>query len=253
MFKRPSFFYTLLVTIPSVLFFGSVAILLGPLDFVLFPERRPGPIGLWVKKGWSRWMLKSHGLEIKVTGPGAKNLSKLKSAVFVSNHQSAIDILAHTLILPSNAHFVAKKELLWIPVFGWGARVVGTIFIDRKKGARENSLKAVADQLKNGNSVILYPEGTRSSDAKLKEFKRGAAVMAIEAKVPIVPMTIFNSGKLCPKKRLSIEPGQIWIYVDEPIDTNNLSENDRFELTKNIQAIIQEHLAHPPQSLLASA
>lgn len=253
MFKRPSFFYTLLVTFPSVLFYGVVAIFLGPFDFVLFPGRRPGPIGLWVKKSWSRWMLRAQGLEIKVLGPGAKLISSLKSAVFVSNHQSAIDILAHIMILPSNAHFVAKKELLWIPVFGWGARVVGTIFIDRKKGARESSLQGVSDQLKNGNSVILYPEGTRSSDGRLKEFKRGAAVMAIAAQVPVVPMTIFNTGRLCPKKRLSIEPGEIWIYVDEPIETMGLSENDRFELTQKIQNIIQERLQESPQSLLESA
>jgi 1-acyl-sn-glycerol-3-phosphate acyltransferase len=198
-------------------------------------------------------MLKSHGLSIKVEGPGAQIIESLRSAVFVSNHQSAVDILAHVMILPANAHFVAKKELFWIPVFGWGARVVGTIFIDRKKGARENSLKGVTAQLKEGNSVILYPEGTRSPDGQLKDFKRGAAVMAIEAQVPIVPMTIFNSGKLCPKKGLSIAPGEIRIYIDEPIETKNLTEEDRFVLTSKLHQIIENRLLHPPQSLLERA
>lgn len=246
-FKRPSFAYSLLVTFPSVIFFGAVALLLGPLDFIFFPKRRPGPVGLWVKKRWCDWMFRSHGLRLHVLGPGANEIANRKSCVFVSNHQSAIDILVHVLMLPPNAHFVAKKELFWIPIFGISAAIVGTIFIDRSRGAQQKSLKKVVRHLQEGDSIILYPEGTRSRDGQIKEFKRGAFVMAIDAQVPIIPITIFNTRFLCPKGRLSVAPGDIYVYVDEPISTQGLKYEDRHALAKKVHELIKNRMNEYPE------
>jgi len=241
-FRRPSFIYTLIVSCPSVLFYGTVAILFGPIDFLFFSHRRPGPVGLWVKTRWFGWMFRAHSLCLHVTGPGSKKLSEMKGCIFVSNHQSAIDILIQARLLPQNAHFIAKKELLWIPIFGYAARVVGTIFIDRLKGSRQKSLTHILDFLQRGDSLIIYPEGTRSRDGKLKTFKRGAFVMAIKAKAQIVPMTIFDSRFLCPKGRLSVEPGDIHVYVDEPIDASSYDFESRAELTDRVHSLIEKRL-----------
>lgn len=246
MFKRPNIFFSLFVSVPSVLVFGTNALTLGLIDLFTRSSRLKrgewGPVSTFTKIGWSSWMLWVHSIRTKVHGPGAQNLKSLRGCVFVANHQSLLDIPVLFKYLPDNLSFIAKKELLHVPVFGWAAWMVGTIFIDRSKGTQNESLKNVVDYLKAGISLAMFPEGTRSETGELKPFKRGAFIFAIQAGVPIVPITIVNSRDLMPKHRLAIAPGEIEIYVHEPISTKGMVPEDRVVLSDRARAAIESRL-----------
>lgn len=243
---RPSLAYSLAVTLPSIVFFGSLALLVAPFEACILERRRRegkwGPSATLVKMGWARWMLWSHGLKTNLFGPGANKLKSMRGTVFVANHQSAVDILVMMDILSKHSSFIAKKELRKFPVFGWAAGVVGTLFIDRSRGTNNKSLDDVSARLQQGLSVIIFPEGTRSADGKLLPFKRGAFVMAIDAQVPIVPIVIMDSRFLCPKGRPSIDSGTVHIWVGDEISTIGLTKDDRHALSEKIALIMAKQL-----------
>jgi len=187
-------------------------------------------------------MVWAHSLKIEIIGPGADRLKDYRGVVFVSNHQSALDILVHMVSFPRHTSFVAKKELLRIPIFGWGAAIAGTFFIDRSKGTKNKSLEKIQQALIAGINLVLYPEGTRSADGNLLPFKRGAFVMAIQAQVPVVPVATLDSRLLCPKKRLSVAPGTVHLYVGEPISTKGLTIGDRREICEQVRNEIAKQL-----------
>ncbi len=243
---RPSAFFSLFVAIPSVVLAGILVLTLGLLD--LFTRRSRLKRGDWgvistaVKVAWTRWILKSHSIRVSISGPGAEGLKDLRGCVFVANHSSLLDIPALFCYLPKNSSFIAKKELLWIPIFGWASYLVGTIFIDRARGAQNQSLQVVETYLKNGISIVMFPEGTRSKDGRLGPFKKGAFVFALKAQVPIVPVTIYNSHRLLPKKSFSISPGKIHLHVDAPISTQGMNFGDRDQLTERVRTLIDDNL-----------
>ncbi len=244
--KTNSFWYTLLVAIPAILFFGSVAVLSIPLDRPFLSRRiadgKWGLVATWTKRNWARFLLWVHGVQVEICGPQGGNLQNIRQVVFVANHQSALDILVCLATMPATAHFISKKELKWVPFLGWAANAVGTLFVDRARGVQNKSLESVNEWLKKGMSLIVYPEGTRSVDGKLLPFKRGAFVMAIEAQVPIVPVVIEGSHELMPKKRLSIASGFIRMYVDNPVLTTGLTYTDRGHLAEQVRDQMAKHL-----------
>jgi 1-acyl-sn-glycerol-3-phosphate acyltransferase len=187
-------------------------------------------------------MLWSHGIRLEISGPGAKHLNNFKGVIFVSNHQSIVDIFIGSKIFPRVTSFIAKKELKLIPIFGWAAAVVGVLFIDRARGAQNKSLSSVGDLLRCGFNFIIYPEGTRSPDGKILPFKRGAFVMAISSQVPVVPVTILDTYRVCPKHHVAISPGTVHVIVDDPISTIGLKIDDRHALSDQVHSIMSKHL-----------
>lgn len=243
---RPSIAYSLIVTVPSILFFSSLAVILYPLDWIFLRKRQLQ--GKWgatvtvVKLGWGYWMLWAHGIKVKVSGPAAQDLKKMKGVIFVLNHQSVTDIMTVIKILPKASSFISKKELRSVPVFGWAMKVVGTLFVDRSRGTQNQALSEVNDLMRDGFNIIIFAEGTRSPDGKLLPFKRGAFVMAIEAQVPVVPVTILDSRLCCPKGQLAIAPGTIHVIADNPISTKGLKIEDRHQLSDQVRHIMLKHL-----------
>lgn len=204
------------------------------------------PLGLATRRSWARLLLFFHGIELRVSGPGREFLNSSEAFVIVSNHQSALDILALCCGVTKPFAFLAKRELLVIPVFGWAAWLAGTVYIDRKRGANDGkALSAVRRVLESGGSISVFPEGTRSFDGQLLPFKRGAFVMALETQKRILPITIRNSHALMPKKSLVIRPGLIELVVDEPISTLGLTSEARFPLASQVQSIIAKRLDIP--------
>lgn len=240
------FLQSLFLTVPSVLVFGSFALLFGLYDFLmrdrLLKQGKWGPIGTMTKLWWSYWMLWSHRIQVMASGPGLEELSKLKGCVFVANHQSLMDIPALVQFLPRYTSFIAKIELRSFPIFGQAAALVGTVFIDRSRGAENESLKTIRKILLQGVSILIFPEGTRSKDGRLGAFKRGGFVMAIEAQVPVVPITILDSRFVLPKGRLGIQSGKIHIVFDKPISTMGLTSGDRYALADQVHQIMTKHL-----------
>jgi 1-acyl-sn-glycerol-3-phosphate acyltransferase len=174
-----------------------------------------------------------HGLE-HVTGPGPY--------IFAPNHQSNFDIAALLGHLPGQNRFIAKKELFGEPVLGTVLRTMGMIPVDR-----DNPLEAI-DLLnaaaREGSSLIIFPEGTRSRDGQLLPFKKGPFIAAIHLKLPIVPVVCVGTSAVMPKGGyLAIVPGDVEIFIEPPIATEDLGYDDRTALRDRVRGIIATRMA----------
>jgi len=165
--------------------------------------------------------------------------------IFMSNHQSNFDVLALLALIPRQIHWIAKKELFDIPIFGPSMRRGGYIPLDRSDGRKAlKSMEEAAQIIRSGKSVVLFPEGTRSEDFKLLPFKRGGFMLAARAGVPVVPVTINGSGRVNPANRTRICPGKITITLHPPLQpTASLSRSAaEMELTEKVQCAINSNL-----------
>jgi 1-acyl-sn-glycerol-3-phosphate acyltransferase len=190
---------------------------------------------------WSR--LNAFFTPMFVSVKGKENISPNTSYVIVSNHQSAYDIFLIYGWLGLDIKWVMKKELAKIPGVGFGSKKVGHIFIDRSnsKSAME-SLHAARQKLVNGTSVVIFPEGTRSRTGQLIPFKRGAFKLAIELKLPVLPVTLINTRKILPADSMNLLPGKAKMIIHPPLDISEYNENNMPELTQKVRDIIESAL-----------
>lgn len=154
-----------------------------------------------VRRVWAPFILFVVGIKLKVEGKEYINPSK--NYIIMSNHTSYLDVPILLCAYPKNIYFVAKRELLRIPFFGWMMWLLGMIFIDRsnpKKSIR--SMKIAALKLKKGKNVLVFPEGTFDEEGKLLPFKKGAFHIAVKAKMPILPVAIKGGEKIWPSGKL---------------------------------------------------
>ena len=160
------------------------------------------------------------GLDMRVEGE--ENLWKQRPAVFIFNHQSAVDALLMTKLIRRDVTGVGKKELARNPIFGTLGRAMGAVFVDRANTAKAvEALAPAVEALKQGRSLMIAPEGTRSLTPRLGRFKKGAFHMAMQAGVPIVPVVFRNALDAMPKDGLVVRPATIEVVVLEPIDTSD--------------------------------
>ena len=180
----------------------------------------------------------------KVIVHGAENLDSSKSYFIASNHSSALDINTLGGYLPLPVRFIAKKSLFFIPLVGWAMYAAGEVGIDRgsiKKGLE--SFKKALIQLKERKfSILIFPEGTRSVDGVVKEFKAGSFYYPIISKIPVVPVAIKGAYKVLKKKSLNPTPGTIEVFICPPIETKDLDVSDRKELAQRVRKEIVEKL-----------
>lgn len=198
------------------------------------------PSGRWpsfFQKLWVNWLLRTNGIRLHLQG--LENLKKEKSFILVSNHASILDIPGIISAAPFPVRFMAKKSLVWFPVFGWFLRFSGHILIDRRNPASAvKSLKKAVSLLKKGVSIIVFPEGTRSPDGAVKEFKRGAFLLAQHSKFPVVPVSICGSFEMLPRKGWCFRPGAISIRMGEPISTREMSHQESRSLMERVRNVI---------------
>lgn len=167
-------------------------------------------------KIWGRLSLWLAGVKLEVTG--REKVPVAGPIIFMCNHQGNFDILSLFLAIPRQFSWIAKEELFAIPVFGHSMRRGGYIPLDRSDGRRAlKSIEAAAAMIRNGRSVVIFPEGTRSLDGSLLPFKKGGFLLAGKAGVPIVPVTINGSARINPRNRIELYPGTITIRFGEPI------------------------------------
>jgi 1-acyl-sn-glycerol-3-phosphate acyltransferase len=177
---------------------------------------------------WSRTQLKVMG--IAPVYSGLEHAAGTAPRIFLANHLSTLDIWVIAPALPDTTRFVAKKSIFWIPVLGQAMAVAGFIPIDRSDRTRAiRSLEKASGRIRNGESVILFPEGTRSRDGKLGRFKRGAFHLAIAAGVPVVPVAISGTGRVVKPRSIVVRPGPVRVTFLAPIDvtpyaTENLDD-----------------------------
>ena len=203
---------------------------------------RPGSdLVLWFGRYWARWIL--HTADVKIETIGIENLDTNRTYIYLCNHQSNLDVLALILSMPTSFRIVAKKFLFYIPIFGQCIWLMGMIPIDRKRRSSAIlSLQKAARRISSGTSVIFFPEGTRSTDGKLLPFKKGAFVIAAQAKVPVVPVTVEGSGELLPKGSPLVRPGTIRIHYGRPISTAAHGTTNKEELMSVVRAAMLERL-----------
>ena len=186
---------------------------------------------------WATSICRAGGVEVTVSGTG--HLDPEKPYIFAANHQSQFDIFVLQGFLGIDFRWLAKKELFTVPIWGPAMRRAGYIPIDRSHGRQAiKSLDEAAQKIAAGTSVIIFPEGTRSKDGKLHDFKAGAMVLAIKSGVPIVPVAILGTYDILPKGRLLMTPGKVQIRVGRPIETSNCSTRDKHELARQAQEAV---------------
>jgi 1-acyl-sn-glycerol-3-phosphate acyltransferase len=219
----------LLVVLYTVVW-GGIACLAAPFD-------RDGLAVVWCGRNWVRCIFWTCG--IRADADGLANVPRDRPCVYMSNHQSVFDIAAIIATLPVAWRFVAKRELTWIPFFGWALAVGGQVIVDRRnREASVSSLARAAERVRAGANVIIFPEGTRSPDGSLREFKSGGFHLALHAGVPIVPIAVSGSRRISPKRSLRIHSGRVLVRYGEPIPTEGLGSDDRVLLKARVREAI---------------
>jgi 1-acyl-sn-glycerol-3-phosphate acyltransferase len=190
---------------------------------------------------WSKCILWTFG--IKVIVQGLEYIDFQKPYIFVSNHASMFDIPTVMVALNGKVDIVFKKELTRVPIWGWALRYGPFIMIDRLNPRDAmTSLERAVQTIRSGQSVILFPEGTRTNDGKLQPFKRGAFALAAKSGVPVVPMTINNTFGIMPKGSLSVKKANISVICEKPILTSgHESKADEMELIDQVHKAIEKH------------
>jgi 1-acyl-sn-glycerol-3-phosphate acyltransferase len=236
-FELPAFLRALLLILSAAVYTS----ILGPpaLASCFLDRSRRWPSffqGLWVD-----WLLRTNGIHLRLDG--MENLKKDQSYILVSNHASILDIPALISAAPFPVRFLAKKSLLWFPIFGWVLYFSGHILIDRQNAQSAlKSLKRASSLLKKGISIIAFPEGTRSPDGEVKEFKRGAFLLAKHSKFPVVPVSVIATYEMLPRHGWCFWPGTIHIRMGEPIPTRDLSHRELKDLMRRVRETIIENL-----------
>lgn len=182
---------------------------------------------------WSRIILALSGVKVKIKG--LENIPRDRPVIFLSNHQGAFDIPALQGFLPVQFRWVAKKSLFKIPIIGWSMTLAGYVGIDRDNPAEAlKNMEEAAEKMKKGTSVLVFPEGTRSTTGELLPFKRGAFMLARKSGVPIVPVAIRGTTGIMKKGSLLINPADVVISVGAPIATDGSDEKDLRSKTKKV-------------------
>ena len=179
---------------------------------------------------------------IKLIVKGAEKIDVNKSYVVVSNHPSTLDIFTHITALPVSIRFLTKTELFRIPVFGRVLKVLGLPRIDRKNASAnfEKINESISKVIKNKNSIMIFPEGKRSNQKDLLPFKKGAAYISKDFKLPIIPVVTHNAHNLMRKGEVWLRSGEITIEILNPI--NHSEELTVEEMTTKIYNLIDEKL-----------
>src|SRR6201993_5384064 len=206
-----------------------ILILGPPLLIYTVLTKNPNPL-YWAALKGVLFFVRAVGVQIRVKG--IERIPK-GTVIFAANHTSAADAPAVVGAIPRRIAILLKRSLFKYPIVGQAFHLARFIPVDRSdRDSAITSLEQATEAIKNGQSFLIYPEGTRSPDGRLQEFKKGAAVLAIKAGVPIVPMACSGAHKVMAKRSLVIHPGEILVEFLEPIDASRCSWEQRDELNK---------------------
>jgi 1-acyl-sn-glycerol-3-phosphate acyltransferase len=218
------------------------AILAGiPLLIYTVISRNPNAL-YWAGVKGIVFMVRAVGVRINIKG-----IERVPSAtcLFVANHTSSADAPAVVGAIPRRIAILLKDSLFKVPIAGQAFRLARFIPVDRSQHeAAVAALEQATDELRQGQSFLIYAEGTRSPDGRLQEFKKGAVVMAIKSGVPIVPMVCSGAQRVMEKASLIVHPGTIEVEFLEPIDASKYSLEEREALNERLHDVMAAAL--PP-------
>jgi 1-acyl-sn-glycerol-3-phosphate acyltransferase len=228
------YYWTLVVAFLSLVFIGVPAITIGHIlrklfgveDFI-FP---PAKFGV-------RAYVRSAGARVHVSG--LEHLDRDQAYAFVANHQSNLDPPLLFSYLGHNVGALAKIELFRIPIMKQGFPLAHVVPVDRRNRERAaQSARRGADELRRGHSLMAFPEGTRSIDGRVKEFKKGVFYMAIEAGVPIAPVVINDTRLVMPKDEKRVVPGDVYLEILQPVSVEGYTTENVGKLVKRVRDLI---------------
>jgi 1-acyl-sn-glycerol-3-phosphate acyltransferase len=220
----------LFIGVPIILIGHALRKFFGVEDFI-FPFAKFG----------CRVYLRSAGARVNVKG--LEHLDRSSAYVFIANHQSNLDPPLLFAYLGHNVGGIAKKELLRVPLFKQGFPLVHVVPIDRSN--RESAIESTrrgAAELRRGHSLMAFPEGTRSVDGRLKEFKKGVFYMAIEAGVPIAPVAVNDTRLVMRKGDRRVVPGDVYLEVLPPVSAQGYTAENIEELVERVGGLIAPHV-----------
>jgi 1-acyl-sn-glycerol-3-phosphate acyltransferase len=229
------YFFRLTLVLVITIVLATVIILLGLFD----PH---GKRVYLINQFWTWLILRIAGISLKIRG--LENIDPGQQYIFMVNHQSNIDI---PVLVQSLAHFqlrwIAKKELLWVPLFGWAMWATKHITVNRSDpNDAAKSLERAKQRMAVGISVVVFPEGTRSRNGKLLAFKKGGFLLALQSGKNIVPITINGSGQLLPSGEWRLRSGMVEVIVEKPIMTATYRASSVRLLSDRVRQAIAAHL-----------
>jgi 1-acyl-sn-glycerol-3-phosphate acyltransferase len=211
--------WKLLVVFPAV----AVATTVGAaIILVLIPFVDANALSRVVAGGWARLLARVIPMPVRVEG--RRHVDPQQSYVVVSNHSSHVDILVLYGWLGIDFRWVMKQELRSVPALGVACDRLGHIYIDRSDHeAAVASINAARDRIVGGTSVVFFPEGTRSDDGQLRSFKKGAFRFAVDAGLPILPVTVVGAAAVMPARSLDLRPGRVGLVIHPPVATDGVT------------------------------
>jgi 1-acyl-sn-glycerol-3-phosphate acyltransferase len=213
-----------------------------PLLLYTLISRNPGPL-YWGGVGGVMFFLRAVGVRVRIAG---RERIPMGACLFVANHTSSADAPAVVGAIPRRVAILLKESLFKWPIAGQAFTLAG--FIPVNRGERDSAIASVEKataSLRRGQSFLIYPEGTRSHDGRLQDFKKGAVVMAIKAGVPIVPVACSGAHRVMRKRSLKIYPGEILVEFLDPIDSSKYSFDERDALNDRVHDAMAAGL--PPE------
>lgn len=223
---------TVFFLIPAI---SLYTIVLGTTSLLSTLVDRKGNIAHQCARMWARLILATTG--VRVTVEGVETLDPHQSYVFAANHQSIYDIPIVFASIPFQLRIVAKQSLGRIPFMGWHLYRAGHLLVDRRNPGAD-IVQKMARLVREGSSLIVFPEGTRSVDGQLGRFKKGSFLVALGANLPIVPITIEGSRHVMQKGRLMVRPGHVRLTVHAPIPTEGLRRDEVPALADRVRTVV---------------
>ncbi|MGH9371937.1 MAG: lysophospholipid acyltransferase family protein, partial [Vicinamibacterales bacterium] len=201
-----------------------------------------GDFGHRCAQAWSRLILRTTGVRVEVTGLGRLDVSR--SYVLASNHQSIYDIPILFASLPLQLRIVSKASLGSFPFLGWHLQRTGHLLVDRRKPGAD-ILQKMKRLVRESHSLVVFPEGTRSADGRVGRFKKGSFLVAVDAGLPIVPVSVSGSRHVMRKGRLMVCPGDVRVTVHDPVPTAGVTRGSVIELANRVREIVERDVAEP--------
>jgi 1-acyl-sn-glycerol-3-phosphate acyltransferase len=206
---------------------GIPAILAGLVD-------RRGELSWRIARSWGRVVLKAWGVRVVVRGDAPRG-----PVIYAVNHGSVLDIPVIFAHLPGSFRIVHKRSLYLIPLIGLYLYCSGHIGIDRSKAFRaRKSLERAAQRIAGGTSVAVFPEGTRSADGSVRPFKKGSFVLAIEAGVPVIPVSLAGVKRVAPQGLFRLRPGELAMTLHAPVPTAGRCVEEAGALAEQVRGIV---------------
>jgi len=223
-------------TVVSTSFFSTLAVIGGLV-------RAPHAFYDWIHRNWAGSILRAAGVRVEVEG--LEHSERGRGQIVIANHQSMFDIWALMAGLPASIRFIAKGELARIPIFAHACRAAGHVFIDRKNSSQAApAIREAGERMRReGLTLVLFAEGTRSPDGELKRFRRGSFALAIETQTVLLPVAIDGGGRILSRAGRRVHPGPIRIRIAPGVPLAGMTAQDRDPLLASTHETVRRMLA----------